>query len=157
MALPAVKLLLNATFTVPVFVDGLVTVMTWQLMVRLYEALTPKQPFASVALTVIWNVPVWVGVPERTPALGWEDPAGSTPLLSVNVTGAMALPAVKLWLKGTFTVPVFVAGLVTVMTWQLTVSVYVPPTAVQPFASVTLTVIENEPICVGVPERTPAL
>ena len=27
---------------------------------------------------------------------------------------------------------------------------------VQPFASVTVTVIGNEPVCVGVPERTPA-
>ena len=27
----------------------------------------PVQPFASVALTVIGNVPVCVGVPERTP------------------------------------------------------------------------------------------
>src|SRR3954451_15958233 len=131
--------------------------MTWQLMVRVYVALTPKQPFASVALTVIGNEPVCVGVPERTPAADSPSPAGSEPLLSVNVTGAMALPAVKVWLKGTFTVPVFVAGLVTVMTWQLTVGVYVPPTAVQPFASVTLTVIGNEPVCVGVPDRTPAL
>ena len=29
------------------------------------------------------------------------------------------------------------------------------PTALQPFESVALTVIGKEPVCVGVPERTP--
>src|SRR5437016_1648037 len=33
---------------------------------------------------------------------------------------------------------------------------YVAPMPVQPFASVTLTVIGKVPVCVGVPERTPA-
>src|SRR4051794_41741352 len=69
--------------------------MTWQLMVRVYVAPTPKQPFASVALTVIGNEPVCVGVPERTPAADSPSPAGSEPLLIVNVTGGMALPAVE--------------------------------------------------------------
>ena len=34
---------------------------------------------------------------------------------------------------------------------------YVALTPVQPFASVTSTVIGNDPPCVGVPERTPAV
>src|SRR4051794_20847484 len=34
-------------------------------------------------------------------------------------------------------------------------SVEVLPIPEQPFASVTLTVIEKTPVCVGVPERTP--
>ena len=83
------KVWLNATLTVPVFVAGLVTVMTWQAMVSVYVALMPKQPFASVALTVIGNDPVCVGVPERTPAAESVRPAGSVPLLSVNVTAPM--------------------------------------------------------------------
>ena len=68
-------------------------------------------------------MPVCVGVPERTPAADSVRPVGSVPLLSVNVAAPMALPAVKVWLKATLTVPVFVAGLVTVMVWQLMVSV----------------------------------
>src|SRR4051794_39059053 len=126
--------------------------MTWQLMVRMYVALTPKQPFASVALTVIGNEPVCVGVPERTPAADSPRPAGSEPLLSVNVTGAMALPAVKLWLNATLTVPLFVAALLSSDLWQLMVRMYVALMPKQPFASVALTVIGNEPLCVGVPE-----
>ena len=55
----------------------------------------PKQPFASVALTVIGNEPVCVGVPERTPPLDSVRPVGSTPLLSVNVTVPTVLPAVN--------------------------------------------------------------
>ena len=53
--------------------------------------------------------------------------------------------------------PVVVAGLVTVMAWQLMTSVYVAPLPKQPFASVALTTIGNDPVCVGVPERTPPL
>ncbi len=34
-------------------------------------------------------------------------------------------------------------------------SVYVAPVPVQPFASVALTVIGKEPVCVGVPESVP--
>src|SRR5437660_1033474 len=131
--------------------------MTWQLMVRVYVAPIPKQPLASVALTVIGNEPVCVGVPERTPADDSVMPVGSVPLLSVNVTTPMVLPAVKVWLKATFTVPVLVAGFVTVMVWQPMVSGYVGPTPVQPWPSVTLTVIGKLPDCVGVPESTPAL
>ena len=43
----------------------------------------------------------------------------------------------------------------TLYVWQLTTSVYVAPIPVQPFASVAVTMIGNEPVCVGVPERTP--
>ena len=63
----------------------------------------------------------------------------------------------KVWLKAALTVPVFVAGLVTVMVWQPMTSVYVAPLPVQPLASVAVTTIGNEPLCVGVPERTPAV
>ena len=87
------KVWLKGMLTVPVVVAGLVTVITWQAMVSVYVALTPEQPFASVALTVIGNEPVCVGVPERTPAAESVRPVGSVPLLSVNVTAPMVLPA----------------------------------------------------------------
>src|SRR5436305_324480 len=77
IAAGAVKLWLNAMFTVPLFVEGLFTVMVWQLMVSEYVAPLPEQPFASVALTTIGKVPVCVGVPERTPPLESVRPAGS--------------------------------------------------------------------------------
>src|SRR5207253_1163324 len=57
---------------------------------------------------------------------------------------------------GVFAVPVVVAGLVTVMVGQVIVSVYVGPVPLQPLPSVALTLIGKLPICVGVPERTPA-
>ena len=37
----------------------------------------PVQPLASVTVTVIGNVPVCVGVPERTPPVDSVRPAGS--------------------------------------------------------------------------------
>src|SRR4051794_5275110 len=117
----------------------------------------PKQPLPSVAFTVMGKLPTTVGVPERRPALDSVRPAGSTPLFSVNVVPPMVLPAVKLWLNAVPAVPVAVAGFVTVMVWQLTTSVYVPLTPVQPFASVPFTVMGKLPVTVGVPERRPAL
>ena len=62
---------------------------------------------------------------------------------------------VKVWLKATPAVPVLTPGLVTVMVGQVIVSVYVGPVPVQPFESVTVTVIGNVPACVGVPESAP--
>src|SRR5207248_571263 len=100
------------TFTVPVLVAGLLTVMVWQLMVRLYVAPLPKQPFASVALTTMGNVPVTVGVPERTPPAESVRPAGSV-LAVEKVTAPTVFDAVKLWLNVVFAVPVLVAGLFT--------------------------------------------
>ncbi len=44
------------------------------------SARSPKHPFASVALTVIGNAPVWSGVPERRPVAASSDiPVGRTP------------------------------------------------------------------------------
>ena len=43
----------------------------------------------------------------------------------------------------------------TVIAGQLIVRLYVGPVPEQPFASVAVTVIGKEPVCVGVPERTP--
>ena len=83
----------------------------------------PVQPFESVTVTVIGNVPVCVGVPESTPLEARVRPVGSVPLLSVNVAVPIAPVCVKVWLKAAFTVPVVVAGLVTVMVWQPMTSV----------------------------------
>src|ERR1043166_3463909 len=100
-------------------------------MVRLYVAPWPKRPFASVALTTIGKVPVCVGVPESTPADDSVRPAGSVEAVE-KVTVPIVLPAVKVWLNALAAVPVFVAGLVTVMVWQPMTSVYVALTPVQP-------------------------
>src|SRR3954468_1675350 len=154
MVLPEVKVTVNGALTVPVLVAGLVTVMVWQPMTSVYVAPLPEQPFPSTTWTTIGNDPVCVGVPERTPAVESASPAGSV-LAVVKVNVPTVLPAVKAWLKAAFTVPVVVAGLVTVMVWQPMVSVYVDPEPLQPLASVAVPTIGNEPVCVGVPERTP--
>ncbi len=81
----------------------------------------PKQPFVSVAVTVIGKLPLTVGVPERTPvALLRVMPAGSAPV-SLHVTVPRMPVLVKVWLKGASTVPVLTPGLVTVTVWQLNV------------------------------------
>src|SRR5438270_5385966 len=155
MVLPEVKLCPKTVLTVPVFVAGLLTVMVWQPMVSAYVAPLPEQPLASTAWTTIGNAPICVGVPDRTPAADSVRPVGSV-LAVVNVTAPMLFVVVKLWLKTTLTGPLLVAGLLTVMTWQPMVSVYAGPLAEQPLASTTCTVIGKLPVCVGVPERTPA-
>src|SRR6188768_1328568 len=114
----------------------------------------PVQPFESVTVTTIGNEPFCVGVPERTPFVASVSPAGRV-LAVVNVAVPMAPVCVKVSLNGALTVPAVLTGLVTVMTWQPMVRLYVALTPVQPLLSVTRTVIGNEPTCVGVPESTP--
>ena len=80
----------------------------------MYVAPVPVQALPSLTVTTTGNVPVWVGVPERTPVVANVRPLGSV-LAVVKVVVPMVLLAVKLWLKGALTVPVVVAGLVTVM------------------------------------------
>ena len=80
------------------------------------------QPFESVALTVIGNVPVCVGVPLSTPALESVIPVGSV-LTVPNVVAPMPPDCVKVWLNELPAVPVVVPGAVTVIVWQLIVSV----------------------------------
>ena len=77
---------------------------------------------ASVAVTTIGNEPVCVGVPERTPPDDSVRPAGSA-LAVEYVTVPMVLPEVKVWPNTVLTVPLLVAGLVTVMVWQPMTSV----------------------------------
>ena len=65
---------------------------------------TPVHPFWSVAVTVIGNVPNWVGVPESTPAADNVMPVGRvlvvvkvalpTAFVCVNVTGVYGTPKV---------------------------------------------------------------
>src|SRR5436853_2941951 len=89
-------------------------------MWRLYVVPTPVQPWLSVTLTTMGNVPTTLGVPERTPLAESDRPAGSVPLKSVNVAVPMAPLCVKVWLNGAPTVPSVTAGLVMVMTLQQT-------------------------------------
>src|SRR4051794_6346847 len=62
------KLSLNGESTVAVVRAGGVTSICWQLTTRPYGALVLLQPFASVTLTRIGNVPDCDGVPESSPA-----------------------------------------------------------------------------------------
>src|SRR5207302_1701561 len=78
-------------------------------------------------------------------------------LAVLYVTVPMVLAEVKVTVKGALTVPVLVAGLVTVMVWHPMTSVYVAPLPEQPLLSVAVTTIGKDPLCVGVPERTPAV
>ena len=96
--------------------------MVWQLMTRLYVVLEPVQLLESVTVTTIGNVPLTVGVPLRTPAVESVSPAGNA-LAVVNVAVPCAPVCVKVWLNAASTVPVVTTGLVTVIVWQLMVSV----------------------------------
>ncbi len=80
------------------------------------------QPLLSVAVTVIGNEPVCVGVPESVPFVASVRPAGSV-LEVVNVAVPIAPVWVNVWLNAEFAVPVVVAGFVTLIVWQLIVSV----------------------------------
>ena len=117
------KVWLNGVPAVPVVTAGFVTVMVWQAIVSVYVAPVPVQPFESVALTVIGNVPVCVGVPESAPFAASVRPVGSVPLASENVVVPMPPLCVKVSLNAAPAVPLFTAGFVTVMVWQLIVSV----------------------------------
>src|SRR5262245_51400658 len=85
-----------------------------------------------------------------------EKPVGSAPL-SDQVIVPCPPDCVNCWLKATPAVPVLTPGLVTVTVGQVMVSVYAGFVPVQPLPSVTVTAIGNEPPCVGVPVRTPAV
>src|SRR5512141_861786 len=104
-------------------VAGFVTVMVWQLIVSVYVAPVPVQPLLSVTVTTIGKLPITVGVPESVPFVANVRPAGSV-LAVVNAAVPCAPLCVKVRLKAASTVPVFVTGVVTVMVWQLIVSVY---------------------------------
>ncbi len=55
----------------------------------------PMQPLASVAVTVMGKLPVWVGVPDRTPV----DGLSVTPVGSVPVTDQVMVPMPPVWVK----------------------------------------------------------
>ncbi len=150
-----VNVWLNGVPATPLETAGLVTVMVWQVMVSVYSAPVPVQPFASVALTVMENVPVWVGVPDSVPLEARVRPAGSVPLASENVVVPTPPLSVKVWLNGAAATPLVTAGLVTMMFGQVICRLYVGLMPVQPCESVTRTVMGKLPTTVGVPERTP--
>ena len=68
------------------------TVMVWQSMTSVY-ARVPKHALPSVARTVMGKLPVWVGVPEKTPVVGFRViPVGSAP-----VTDHAMVPIPPVW------------------------------------------------------------
>ena len=80
------------------------------------------QPLASVALTMIGNVPAWVGVPSRTPVAVWKvRPVGSAPLSDHRIGKEPPL-CVNVCEKAAPAEPVVVAGFVTVMVGQVIVN-----------------------------------
>src|SRR4051812_18766831 len=109
-----VKAWSKTTPAVPEVTPGGVTVMTLQPMTSVYVAPVPAQPLESVTVTTIGNVPDWVGVPSRTPVAECRvRPVGS--VLAVVYDAVPRMPdEVKVWLKAEATVPVVVAGFVTV-------------------------------------------
>src|SRR5438034_6348983 len=114
--------------------------MAWQAMTRVYVAPVPVQPFESVTVTTMGNVPGCVGVPERRPLLDSVRPPGRVDAVE-KVTAPMPPLCVNCSLNAASTVPLLFAGLLTVMVWQPMTSVYVAPLPVQPFESVTVTTI----------------
>src|SRR5438067_12390414 len=110
-----VKLPLSGVLYVPLLELGFVTVMVWQEMVSVCVGPVPVQPFESVTLTVIANVPGTCGVPERTALADSARPAGNVPLATENVAVPIAPLCVNVALKGESTVPVLLPGFVTVM------------------------------------------
>jgi hypothetical protein len=58
--------------------------MVGQPIVRVTLTL-PEQPLPGVAVTVIGKLPVWVGVPLRSPDVDRVIPDGSVPLVMANV------------------------------------------------------------------------
>mgnify|MGYP000114839669 CR=1 FL=1 len=75
------------------------------------------QPFPSVAVTVIGNVPVWVVVPLSTPAVESVNPLGSV-LAVENVTVPNPSVCVNVSPNGRPIVPVAFVGFVTVIVWH---------------------------------------
>ena len=113
------------------------------------------QPLPSVTVTAIGNEPVCVGVPERTPAVDSVMPVGSA-LAVVNVAPPIAPVCVNVWLNAVAATPLLTPGFVTLIDWQVMFRSYLPPVPVHPLPSVTVTMIENKPVCVGVPDSRPA-
>src|SRR5947209_14910828 len=130
--------------------------MVWQPMTSVYVAPVPVQPFESVTFATIGKVPTTVGVPESVPFVASVNPEGN--VLDVeNVAVPIAPLCVNVCENALPAVPAFVAGFVTLIVWQPMTRVYVAPVPVQLLPSVTVTMIGHDPVCVGVPERTPPL
>jgi hypothetical protein len=93
----AVSWTLYGVPTVPPGSVGGVIVIAGQEMLSVYPRV-PVQAFSSVAVTKKVAVVAAAGVPERTPPEESVRPAGSAPLWSVNVYGAVPPDAVMVWL-----------------------------------------------------------
>ena len=111
----------------------------------------------SVAVMVKLKTPVAVGVPLIAPPAESDRPVGSEPSVTAKVNGPALPLAVTLW--PVYAVLKMPAGnepppvRATVMVGQVTTNVYVAPVPEQPFVSVAVTVIGNEPTALVVPAR----
>src|SRR5258708_40194080 len=114
-------------------------------MTSVYVGPVPLQPFASVAVTVMGNVPGTCGVPKSSPEGDSDNPAGSVPLAIAKLANPTAPVCVNVWLKPEATVPGGGAGFVTVMVWQTMTSVSVAPAPVPRFPSVTMPTMDGGP------------
>ena len=127
----------------------------WQAITRLYVALVPVHPFASVTVTTIGNVPVCVGVPESVPFAASVRPDGSVDAV-VNAALPIAPTCVNVWLNGVSGRAGRDAGARDgdrlAADHERVRRARCP---VQRLPSVTLTTIGKSPVWVGMPERTP--
>ena len=85
----------------------------------------PIQPFPPVTFTVIGKLPVWVGVPLKTPADDKLKPVGNVPVFKLKVAPPIAPVWVKVWLKAAPAVPLDVPGLLTAIVLTVTVTLLV--------------------------------
>ena len=109
----------------------------------------------SVAVTEKVLVPLVVGVPESVPPVAREIPAGSTPLVTVQVYGAVPPEAVNDVLYAMASRPVGNVAGETVIDGQTGVSVYIrEPKHESESAAKTVNVAAV--VEIGVPEITPA-
>ncbi len=101
--------------------------------------------------------PVVVGVPDSTPAGLNVNPAGSTPLVTANVNGAVPALGLKVRLYGFPTEPSGIAAGCTAIAGHTRSTTRLKARLPgQSLASCTATVNGKVPAAVGVPDRTPA-
>ena len=112
---------------------------------------------ASVTLAVKLAGPDAVGVPDSTPALESDNPAGSDPVLTDQEYGVVPPVAASVTEYGIVTCPLGSGLLVVICSGAGEILICIAAVEVCAAASVTLTVKLAGPDAVGVPDSTPAL
>src|SRR3989304_3409264 len=111
-------------------------------------------PFASVTCTVKFDVPAVVGVPLITPvAVLRASPVGSGPTDTAQLYGVLPPAATTVWLYEEAAVPSGSAAVLTLTTPYTVIDNDL--SFINPFASVTLTVMLLVPAVVGNPLTSP--